>query len=341
MRYTTLGNTDIQVSIICLGTMTYGEQNTEAEAHEQLSYAIDQGINFIDTAEMYPVPPMEKTSGRTESFIGSWLKHQDRSKIILASKIAGPGFAYMRGGSHLSKDQVTKALNSSLERLNTDYIDLYQVHWPERDTNYFGKLGYQHSERQTIAIEETLEALDQQVQAGKIRTVGISNETPWGMLQYLRLAEKNGWTRIQSIQNPYSLLNRSFEVGCAEIAQREKVGLLAYSPLGFGVLSGKYVKGQSQARDRLNLYSRFDRYTNPQGIKATKAYVELAEQHSLTPSQMALAYVNSRSFLTSNIIGATTMEQLRENIESVNVNLSDNVLESIEQIHTEHSNPCP
>lgn len=342
MQYSKLGNTELKVSTLCLGTMTFGEQNTENEAHQQLNFALEKGINFIDTAEMYPVPPKEESYGRTEAYIGSWLKkYNTREQVILASKIAGPGFDYIRGGSHLNQQQLGLALDLSLKRLQTDYIDLYQVHWPERSTNFFGKLGYEHQEENCIPIEETLYALDEQVKAGKIRYIGISNETPWGMMQYLRLAEDKNLARIQSIQNPYSLLNRSFEVGCAEIAEREKVGLLAYSPLGFGVLSGKYIKGNSQPKDRLNLYSRFDRYTKPQGLKATKAYVELAEKHGLSPSQMALAYINSRSFLSSNIIGATTMEQLEENIDSINVQLSDSVLQSIESIHAEFSNPCP
>lgn len=344
MQTRKLGNTDIDVSLICLGTMTWGEQNTEAEAHSQLDYALERGINFIDTAELYPVPPMAETQGRTEAYIGSWLKQRGRrDDLVLASKVCGPGewVSYFRGGPRLDRDHMTRALEDSLRRLNTDYLDLYQIHWPARPTNYFGNLGYVHQEDpDATPIAETLEVLDGFVREGKVRHVGISNETPWGLMEYLRQAERHDWPRLVSIQNPYNLLNRSFEVGLAEMAIREQVGLLAYSPLGFGVLSGKYLDRMPEGA-RITLFSRFSRYTNEQGVAATRAYVELARAHGLSPAQMALAFVNSRSFLTSNIIGATSLEQLRENIDSAELVLSDEVLEAIESIHGRHPNPCP
>ena len=344
MQYRRLGRTDLDVSLICLGTMTFGEQNTEAEAHAQLDYAVDQGINFIDTAEMYPVPPRAETQGRTEQYIGSWLRRRGRrDDLILATKAAGPGdwLTYLRGGPQLTRPHLEDALNASLARLNTDYVDLYQIHWPARSTNFFGKLGYAHvAEEDVTPIRETLEALEAFVEQGKVRHVGVSNETPWGVMEYLRLAERFNLPRIVSIQNPYNLLNRSFEVGLAEIAHREDTGLLAYSPLGFGRLTGKYLGG-NPPKARLTLFERFSRYNNAEGLAATERYVALARAHGLSPAQMALAYVNSRPFLTSNIIGATTMEQLREDIGSIEVVLSDEVLAEIERIHTQHPNPCP
>lgn len=346
MNYTKLGNTEIEVSRICLGTMTWGEQNTEAEAHEQLDYAVAAGINFIDTAELYPVAPKAETQGLTEQYIGNWLaKRNDRDKLIIASKVCARAdwLPYLRDGkAQLDKKNITAALDASLKRLQTDYIDLYQVHWPERDTNFFGKLGYYHApEKDGVTIEETLTVLDELVQAGKIRTIGISNETAWGCAEYLRVAREHNRPRIVSIQNPYNLLNRSFEVGLAEFAHREAVGLLAYSPLGFGVLSGKYLHDAKPAGTRLVIFDRFTRYTNPQAIAATEAYVKLAQDHGLDPAQMALAYVNSRPFLTSNIIGATSMEQLRSNIDSSNIRLDKDVLREIEAIHAKFPNPAP
>lgn len=345
MQYRKLGRTDLDVSLICLGTMTFGEQNTEAEAHEQLDRAVAAGVNFIDTAELYPVPPDGGTQGRTEAYIGSWLTQRGRREdIIIASKVAGPTdwCPHIRGGtSHPDARNIEIALNDSLRRLNTDYIDLYQVHWPDRSANFFGKLGYEYDDSPSLPIEDTLEALARQVEAGKIRHIGISNETPWGTMRYLQLAEARGWPRIASIQNPYSLLNRSFEVGLAEISQREDVGLLAYSPLGFGVLSGKYLDGARPEGARLTLFERFSRYSSQQGVRATAAYVELARDHGLDPAQMALAYINSRPFVTANIIGATRMEQLESNLASVDLTLSEEVLEGIETIHQEHPNPCP
>jgi aryl-alcohol dehydrogenase-like predicted oxidoreductase len=346
MKYNILGNTDLKVSRICLGTMTWGEQNSEVQAHEQLDYALAQGVNFIDTAEMYAVPPRAETYGLTETYIGTWLKKRtDREQIILATKVAGPGeiSAHVRGGPRLNRQQIRMAIDASLQRLQTDYIDLYQVHWPERCTNFFGQLGYTHQvDEDLIPLEETLAALAELVGEGKVRYLGVSNETPWGVMTYLKLAEQSDYPRIVSIQNPYNLLNRSYEIGLAEISHRERVGLLAYSPLAFGVLSGKYLNGAWPANARLTLFSRFDRYTkNEYGVQATARYVELAQQHGLDPAQMALAYVNTRSFLTSNIIGATTMVQLQGDIASIDIELSEEVLAGIEAIHQQYSNPCP
>jgi aryl-alcohol dehydrogenase-like predicted oxidoreductase len=345
MQYRRLGRTDIEVSVICLGTMTWGQQNNEAEAHQQLDYALAQGVNFIDAAEMYPVPPMKETQGRTEQYIGSWLKvRRNRDKVILASKVSGRAnwLPWIRGGPRLSRKHVLEAIDGSLKRLQTDYLDLYQLHFPDRATNYFGELGYQHKpQADDVPIEETLSALSELVKAGKVRQVGISNETPWGLMTYLRAAKRAEDPHIVSIQNPYSLLNRSFEIGLAECAIREQVGLLAYSPLGFGVLSGKYLNGQWPANGRLTLYKRFSRYTSERAEHAVQGYVALARQHGLDPAQMALAYVNSREFLTANIIGATTMEQLRSNIASIDLNLSDDVMKGIEAIHLQNPNPSP
>lgn len=345
MQYRRLGNSNITVSVICLGTMTYGEQNTKADAHRQLDYALDHGVNFIDTAEMYAVPARPETQGLTETYIGTWLQQRkDRERIVLATKIAGPGewIKHIRGGPRLSASQITTAIDDSLRRLNTDYIDLYQLHWPERATNYFGKLGYQHqSDQDGIAIGETLEALGTAVAAGKLRCVGISNETPWGLAEYLRLASEQNLPRIVSIQNPYNLLNRSFEIGLAEMAIREQVGLLAYSPLGFGVLSGKYLSEQPPADSRLVLFPQYGRYLTEAGKLATRRYVELAHDHGVSPSQLALAFVTARCFVTSTIIGATTMHQLTDNIASSQLTLSDALYESIEQIHNDYPNPCP
>lgn len=345
MEYRQLGRSGIDVSLICLGTMTWGEQNSEAEAHEQLDYAVNQGVNFIDTAEMYPVAPRKETQGLTEQYLGNWLaKRSDRDRLIIASKVSGPAewMPYLRNGGGLDRKNIETALNDSLKRLQTDYIDLYQVHWPERDTNYFGKLGYYHApEKDGIPIEETLGVLADQVSAGKIRHIGISNETPWGISEYLRLSEQRRLPRIVSIQNPYNLLNRTFEVGAAEFAHRENVGLLAYSPLAFGVLTGKYLDNQRPAGARLTLFDRFVRYTNPEGEMCTREYVELARENNLDPAQMALAFVNSRPFLTSNIIGATSMEQLKSNVASHELYLSKDILRAIESIHQRQPNPCP
>ncbi|GLQ29774.1 NADP(H)-dependent aldo-keto reductase [Litoribrevibacter albus] len=345
MEYRQLGNTQLKVSALCLGTMTFGEQNTAEEAFEQLAYAVSQGINFIDTAEMYPVPPMASTQGDTERIIGQWLAgRKDRDQLIIASKIAGPAdwLTYIRGGSRFNQTHIEEAINGSLKRLQTDYIDLYQLHWPDRNTNFFGQLGYQHdSNEQRTPIEETLRALESAVKAGKIRYIGLSNETPWGVMSFLKAAEQFDLPRIMSVQNPYNLLNRSYEVGMAEVSIREKAGLLAYSPLAFGVLSGKYLNGQRPEKARLTLFDRFTRYASSQAETATQGYVDIAKKHGISPVHMALAFVTSRDFVTSNIIGATSMAQLKENIASMDVTLSQELLADINALHAENSNPCP
>ena len=346
MNYRKLGQTDIEVSLICLGTMTWGEQNTETEAFEQLDTAIAAGVNFIDTAELYPVPPIKETYTLTEQYLGNWLKQRGkRDDLIIATKIAGRSdwLPHIRNGqSCFDRKNIEEALEGSLKRLQTDYIDLYQLHWPDRNTNYFGELGYEHKENEvTVSIEETLQILADQVTAGKIRYIGLSNETPWGVMEFLHLASKLDLPRIVSIQNPYNLLNRSFEIGLAEIAHREDCGLLAYSPLGFGVLSGKYLGSEKPPKARITLFERFTRYNNPEAVTATQAYVDLAREHGLDPAQMALAYVNSRPFLTSNIIGATTMEQLESNLASVNIKLPEEVIDGIDAIHQRQPNPSP
>ncbi len=345
MQYTPIAHTDLRVSRLCLGTMTWGEQNSEAQAHAQLDFAWQQGINFIDTAEMYPVPPRPETQGLTERYIGTWLKRRNlRSHLVLASKVVGrsTNFAYLRDTPIcLDRRNIQSALEASLKRLQTDYIDLYQIHWPDRQTNYFGQLGYQVNDEPSVPIAETLEILDEQVRAGKVRYIGVSNETPWGVMTYLRSAETRGLPRIVTIQNPYNLLNRVFEVGLAEIAHREGVGLLAYSPLAFGVLSGKYLNGQRPVNARLTLFQRFSRYLTPEAQWPTQQYVELAHRYHLDPAQMALAYVNSRPFVVANIIGATTMQQLSSNIASIDVQLTDEVMAEIEAIHRRQPNPCP
>ncbi len=347
MRYRTLSNTEIEVSVICLGSMTWGEQNTRAQAFEQMDYAISQGVNFFDTAELYSIPVRAETYGRTEEIIGQWLKASGkRDSIVLASKIAGPGEEWIphirHGRTRFKRQDIVAALDASLQRLQTDYLDLYQLHWPERKTNFFGQLGFTpEDEQQLTPMLETLQVLQEQVQAGKIRHIGLSNEAPWGVMRFLQMSEQHQLARVVTIQNPYSLLNRSYEVGMAEISWREKTGLLAYSPLGFGVLSGKYINGARPDGARISLFPEYSRYSKPPAIIATEKYVALAHQHDLDPAQMALAYVNDRPFLTSTIIGATTMDQLRTNIDSINVSLSDEVLEGIEAIHNEHPNPSP
>ncbi|MBB3191225.1 NADP(H)-dependent aldo-keto reductase [Halomonas cerina] len=343
MQTRPLGNTGIQVSRLCLGTMTFGEQNTEAEAHGQLDRAVAFGIDFIDTAEMYPVPPRAETQGRTEAYVGSWLKARgSRDNVIIATKAAGPGLEHIRGGPRLTRKHLHQAIDASLARLQTDYVDLYQLHWPDRQANFFGQLDYQHDvEENATPLEESLSALKELVEAGKVRAIGLSNETPWGVMHALHLADTLGLPRVASVQNPYNLLNRSFEVGLAEIAHRENVGLLAYSPLGFGVLSGKYLDGARPANARLTLFERFQRYTSPRAEEATRAYVQIAREHGLDPAQMALAFVNSRPFLTSNIIGATTLEQLESDLASEALTLEPAVLEAIEAVHQRLPNPCP
>lgn len=345
MKYRKLGNTSEKVSLICLGTMNWGEQNTEKDAHEQMDYAIDQGINFFDTAELYPIPPHADSHGSTERFIGNWFrKSGKRDKVFLASKVTGRSVnLWVRDGNvpRPSKKQVKIAIEGSLKRLGVDYIDLYQVHWPDRWTNFFGRRGYVHDEQiSVIEIEETLEALQGLIKEGKIRYVGISNETPWGVMEYLKLHREKKLPRIISIQNPFSLIMREFEVGLAEISIREKVSLLVYSPLSMGVLSGKYLGGKYPKGSRFDYNKRnVNRYNPPQAQAAIKAYVNIAKKHGLDPAQMALAFVNSRQFVTSNIIGATTIKQLKTDINSVNVELSQEVLDEIEEIHTRMPNP--
>jgi aryl-alcohol dehydrogenase-like predicted oxidoreductase len=349
MQYRTLGNTDLKVSLITLGTMTWGEQNTEADAHAQLDLATDHGVNLIDAAEMYPVPPKPETQGLTERYLGTWLKKSGkREQLIIATKAAGPARLphqpqHIRGGAnHFDRKSLTEALHGNLERLQTDYIDLYQLHWPDRTVNIFGRMNYKPlPQEQTVPIEETLTVLADFVKQGKIRHVGLSNETPWGVAQFLRAAEKLDLPRVVTIQNPYNLLNRTFEIALSEFSHREQIGLLAYSPLAFGVLSGKYLHGARPTGARVTLFDRFVRYNNPQAERATEKYVALAIKHGLDPAQMALAYINSRPFVTSNIIGATTLSQLQSNLDSINVTLSDEVITEIDAIHTWQPNPAP
>jgi aryl-alcohol dehydrogenase-like predicted oxidoreductase len=347
MQYRPLGTTDLRVSEICLGTMTWGEQNTEAEAHEQLDLALERGVNFIDAAEMYPVPPRAETQGLTEQYLGNWLAGRgDRDRLVIATKVAGPSetMDWVRGGPQLSARHIREAVEDSLRRLQTDYIDLYQVHWPARPANYFGRLGYAPDGDTTQAvdtIEETLATLARLVEEGRIRHVGLSNETPWGTMQYLRLAERHGLPRVASIQNPYNLLNRSFEIGLAEFAHREHTGLLAYSPLGFGTLTGKYLDEAHPEGARLTRYPRFGRYLGEQAVAATRAYVELARERGLSPAALALAFVNSRPFVTADIIGATSRDQLEENLASTEVRLDEETLAAIEAIHARSPNPAP
>lgn len=347
MQYRPLGRTGLNVSLISLGTMTFGEQNTEQDGHQQMDYALERGVNFWDTAEMYAVPPRQETYGATERIIGTWFKKNPgkRDKVILASKIAGPDerFPYIRDGKlKFNRTHIKAAIDESLRRLQTDYIDLYQLHWTERTTNSFGRLAYVHNAAETFTpFAETLEAFADEIKAGRIRAVGLSNESAWGTMRWLTESERLNLPRMASVQNSYSLLNRAFEAGLAEVAHREDCGLLAYSPLGMGALSGKYLDGSASQGDRLNRYPHFKRYRGPHADPSTSKYVALARKHGLDPAQMALAFVNSRPFVTANIIGATTMTQLKSNIDSIDVTLSDEVLAEIEKIHKEHTYPCP
>jgi aryl-alcohol dehydrogenase-like predicted oxidoreductase len=345
MQYRKLGRTDLKVSAICLGTMTWGEQNNEADAHQQMDYAFDQGVNFFDAAEMYPVPPKPETQGRTESYIGSWFKKSGkRDKVILATKVAGRsgGPTTIRDGQSLDKRNIITAVEASLKRLQTDTIDLYQLHWPDRSTNNFGQLGYAHnSDEIPVPLEETLAALSDLIASGKVRHVGVSNETPWGVMRYIELANMKPLPRMMSVQNPYNLLNRSYEIGLSEISIREECGLLAYSTLAFGVLSGKYLNGAQPPKGRITLYARFQRYKGAKADAATQRYVKIANDAGLDPAQMALAFVTSRNFVTSNIIGATTLEQLKPNIASVDIRLPPDVVKAIDDVHKDIPNPCP
>ena len=343
MKYRELGGSDLAVSEICLGTMTYGEQNSEEDARRQLDYAVSCGINFIDTAEMYPVPPRAETQGRTEAYVGGWLRRQARDKLVVATKVTGPsrGFGWVRGGPHITREQVEQAVDASLTRLQTDYIDLYQIHWPDRNVPTFGQSAYDPSfERETTPIVEQLAVFADLIKAGKIRHLGLSNETPWGVCQFVRHAEQAGLPRVVSIQNAYNLLNRVFEYGLAETCKRERIGLLAYSPLGFGMLSGKYLA--SGASGRITLFPGFgQRYAKPNVGDAVAAYTALAHKVGITPATLALAFVRSRWFVTGSIIGATTLEQLKENIDSAKVELSADVFKEIEAIHLRYTNPAP
>ncbi len=346
MIYTTLPHSTLEVSKICLGTMTWGRQNTEAEGHEQMDYAVEQGINFFDTAELYPIPAHPDRYALTEKIIGSWFKKTGkRDKIVLTSKIAGKAnFTKFIRTTGFKKESLIEAVNGSLERLQTDHIDLYQLHWPERSTNYFGKRAYSHdlSDFWQDNIHQVLETLRELIKEGKIGHVGLSNETPWGAMRFLEESKVHkSLPRMITIQNPYSLLNRSFEVGLSEISIREKLGLLAYSPLGFGVLSGKYLGGAKPANARITLFPAYKRYSNEIALKATQKYQDLANKHGISLPQMALAFVTSRPFLTSNIIGATSMEQLKENISSIELNLTDELLKEIEAIHNKNPDPAP
>ena len=345
MKYTTIPETDIRVSKICLGTMTYGQQNTEAEAHEQLSYALDQGVNFIDTAEMYSIPGRKETQGSTERYIGSWLKDQKREDLVVATKITGPMpyFNYLRDNLGFSREVIHSALDQSLKRLQTDYVDVYQLHWPERNVNFFGQRNYAHKENEawTDNFREVIETLDGLVKEGRIRHYGVSNETSWGVMRQLQESDKHGLARCKTIQNPYSLLNRTFEINLAEVSMREKVGLLAYSPLAFGVLSGKYLGGRMPEKSRIKLFPNYSRYSNPQALHLTEKYKEMADRHGLSLTHLSLAFVNQRPFVTSNIIGATTMEQLRENISSIDIELSEEMLSEIDEIQNLQPNPAP
>jgi aryl-alcohol dehydrogenase-like predicted oxidoreductase len=345
MKYTTLPQTDVQVSKICLGTMTFGQQNTEAEGHAQMDYALAQGVNFFDTAEMYSVPARQETYGSTERILGTWFqKTGNRDKVVLASKIAGPNpnFTYMREKNDFSPASIQYALDKSLERLQTDYIDLYQLHWPERKTNFFGQRGFKvQDDAWEDNIHAVLETLNGFIQQGKIKHIGLSNETPWGIMRFLEESKYHNLPRIKTVQNPYSLLNRLYENGSAEIGIRENVGLLAYSPMAFGVLSGKFLTGESHPDARINLFPQFSRYNSEQSAAATRLYNEIAQQNGLTLTQLALAFIEQQPFVTSTIIGATTMDQLKENIDTINVSLSEELLQAIDAVQAKIPDPAP
>lgn len=340
-----LGHGDLVVPEVCLGTMTFGEQTAEADAHAQLDYALAAGINFIDTAEMYAVPPRAETCGASESIVGRWLARQQRDKILVATKVAGPArsLGWIRNGPPtMDRSNIRAAIEGSLQRLQTDYIDLYQLHWPERNQPMFGQWQFEpEKERECTPIREQLEALAELVKEGKIRHIGVSNEHPWGIMQFVRLADELGLPRIASIQNAYHLLNRTFESGLAEVCHRERVGLLAYSPLAFGHLTGKYLANPS-APGRLTLWPSFgQRYTKPNVVPALQAYVELAHRHGLTPTQLALGFVRSRWFVASTIIGASSLSQLKETLPATQAPLSAQLLAEIDEIHLRYPNPAP
>ena len=349
MKYRKLGTTDLDVSVICLGTMTFGEQNTQQEAFDQMDYVIERGVNFFDTAELYAVMPRKETYGKTEEIVGNWFKEKkNREKIILASKIASKsdGLEWIRGGSKtlgFDKLNMNAAIDASLKRLNTDYIDLYQLHWPERKVPKFGQLDYKYdpSDNKWTAIEEVLYNLDQLVKAGKIRYAGLSNETPWGMMKFLQVAKEKNLPRMMSIQNVYSLVNRVFDIANSEVSISENCGLLAYSPLAGGRLSGKYIGNLHPKNARYTLWpQRFSRHHTEKGEIAIKKYVNLSKKYGIAASTFANAFVNDRPFVTSNIIGATTVDQLKENIDSIDIEINDEMLKEIENIHLTYPNPC-
>jgi aryl-alcohol dehydrogenase-like predicted oxidoreductase len=336
----------LNIGPLSLGSMTFGGQNSTIDSYNQLDLAFEYGINLIDTAEMYPIPISSKTQGRTEKYIGKWIKDRgNRKDVVLASKVTGPSprLSHIRGGvTKFNKKNIYNAIEGSLKRLCTDYIDLYQIHWPERTTNNFGKLNYDYrDEQQTTSILETLQAVSGLIKDGKVRNIGISNETPWGLSQYLKLSESHNLPKPLTIQNPYSLLNRSYEIGLSEFSHRENIGLLVHSPLGFGALTGKYLNGQMPKNSRRELFDGYDRYSNIQGELATHEYIKLAKESGLDPTQMALAFVRNKPFVISTIIGATTLEQLKNNIGSLDIKLSKDVIQEIEVIHKKYPNPCP
>ena len=346
MNYKKLGNTDLDVSTICLGTMTWGEQNSEKEGFEQMDFALSQGVNFWDTAEIYSIPMREETYGETEKIIGNWFqKTKKRNDVVLATKVCGnTSNKYIRGGGNsFVKKKIKEALDESLRRLKTDYIDLYQLHWPERSTNFFGDYGYEHDEndKDWTPFEEILESLKKFIEQGKIRYVGLSNETAWGLSKFLELSKMKGLPKMMSVQNPYNLLNRTYEVGLAEISIREQSGLLAYSPLAFGYLTGKYRNNKLPAKSRMQLFKNFNRYKNENGQKAIDEYYKISKKYNLDFTQMSLKFCEIQHFTTSVIIGATTMEQLKTNIESVNVNLNSDIINDINKIQQKYPNPCP
>ena len=345
MKFKKLGNTDLDVSLICLGTMTWGTQNTEKDAFEQMDYSVSQGVNFFDTAEIYSVPPTSDSYGKTEVMIGNWFeKRKNRDKIILASKVAGPGCDWIRGGgNNFDEKKIGEAIDGSLKRLKTDYIDLYQLHWPERSTNFFGRRDYSYNnkEGEWNSFENILDALGKFIKSGKIRYIGMSNETPYGLSRYLEISKNKGAPRMMSVQNPYSLVNRTYEIGMSEISIRQKCGLLVYYPLAAGALSGKYRNGEMPKNSRMALFKGWERHLNPLAMRAYDEYYNLAKDFNLTMVQLAQSFVNSRPFVTSNIIGATTMEQLKENIDSVNIDFTDEMMERVDKIHNENPNPSP
>ncbi len=346
MNYKKLGSTNIDVSTICLGTMTWGEQNSKADGFEQMDYAIDNGVNFWDTAEIYAIPMREETYGETENIIGEWFKKsKKRDKVILATKVSGPtSKEYIRGGGcSYDKKSMSEALEKSLKRMQTDYIDLYQLHWPERNTNFFGKQGYEHdsNEKNWIAFEEILENLKKFVDEGKIRYVGLSNETAWGLAKCLELSKLKNLPKMMAVQNPYNLLNRTYEVGLAEISVREQSGLLAYSPLAFGYLTGKYRNNNMPKGSRIDLFKDFTRYNNENSIKAIEEYYKISQKFNLDFAQMSIKFCEIQPFVTSVIIGATTMQQLKTNVESVNVKLNNEIINEINEVQKIYPNPCP